>query len=103
MRHVTTDTFSTSEVAHYDYPYGEDFVIADTGCFAGEVNGNECNRHRIRYNTTRVFRYDTDHIACHEMGHAVGLWHRSINDGCMAKNWRHWSGHSRAHVNAYYG
>lgn len=103
MRHVTTTSFSNSEVAHYDAAYGEDFAIADTGCFVGEIDGNECNRHRIRYNTDRVFNYDTDHVACHEMGHAVALGHRSTNDGCMAKNWRSWSGHSRAHVDSYYG
>jgi predicted Zn-dependent protease len=45
---------------------------------------------------------DLDHVACHEMGHTVALRHGSTDDGCMAKNWRHWSAHSRAHVDGRY-
>ena len=72
---------------------------------------NECERHEIRYNEAALDQLSDSNdksLACHELGHSVGLKHRQVDgevgNGCMDNN--HWyggyTGHDEDHLSAHY-
>lgn len=84
------------DVRVWDYPYGDNGVLAWVECppdntGTGGTDPNRwCRGQKLRYNSHYWWNsteYDTEdgrrRIACHELGHTVGLRHLSTTDSCM--------------------
>lgn len=93
-----TSNSSIADVIVYENPYtdycGFDWyagpkvggIIGLTTCGSTLSNGR-CNMHTIRLdsNYTNIVTWPSKHVlACHEMGHVIGLTHAGSNQTCMA-------------------
>lgn len=77
----------------------------------GTQSGNDpnrtCSRSRVRINLTNGGQ-PTQPVVCHEMGHSVGLRHRTDVSSCLwnlgppSSNSSVWDAHDKAHVNTKY-
>ena len=106
------------DVLAQDEPYGANGLVGWVECppNATEVGGSHpsrtCRGQYLRYNATYAatdFATETGrrHITCHEMGHTVGLRHRTTNDSCITNTWPNplpttLAAHDIAHINAQY-
>lgn len=77
-----------ADVASYDSHYSDEEWYGLASCVT--ANGDECSHWHIQYNLKYIDTFDEAwHLACHEIGHSVGLKHRPPNEdadlGCMAR------------------
>lgn len=97
-----------------DYNYTVNWPIAWTDCPPASAEGGShpnrwCQPSKIRFNGDRRGYYDTSFervaIACHEIGHTIGLRHTSNTNSCMhayPQTSNVISGHDVDHINAAY-
>ena len=89
-----TSCATSTDLCVFDYDYGIDVTwrgIADcTGTLWGGHPNMACSHHRVRINLYhnpyagyRVEIATSKRTLCHEIGHAVGLWHHNSNITCM--------------------
>lgn len=86
---TTTEIASTCDdyrydICVYDANYGNNGMNGWTEC-AGSISGShpskQCSVVYVRINT--YYSPAAERIACHEIGHAVGLQHTSSSSSCM--------------------
>jgi hypothetical protein len=72
---------------------------------------DRCERHEIRYNELALDNLNDDRdqsLACHELGHSVGLKHRQVEgaagNGCMDNDhfYPDYTDHDRSHLSDHY-
>lgn len=119
---TTTDT--APDVAAMDNDYGNNGIAAWVDCPAantgiGTRNASPetrwCRGQYLRFNGNAVVRNDyfatglrTEFLACHELGHTIGLRHRNVDGSCLATfgagalRQETLAPHDRLHVNAWY-
>ncbi|MCA2219246.1 M57 family metalloprotease [Jidongwangia harbinensis] len=90
----------------FDTPYGRNGVNGWNAC-AGTVSGSHpnqtCSLSYVRLNQT--YTWDVNNLACHELGHAVGLRHSTETSSCMfaaASPATITTTHDRGHLNTRY-
>jgi len=98
-----------------DWDNSTENIVGDTFCWDannGIFENQKCNRHEIRFDTSDVLdsswtTANRKSLACHELGHAVGLLHRDSSEHyCMevgvfgAKEYL--TSHDVAHINNNY-
>lgn len=96
-----------NDVTVWDEAYGGN-VSGWTECHAWHSASN-CNIVHVHINTSLSNipenRTDTFYLACHELGHSVGLMHSSDANSCMRQAWGsglHLTAHDIAHLNTLY-
>ncbi|MFE7456088.1 matrixin family metalloprotease [Streptomyces sp. NPDC057554] len=113
---TTKKNHSTLDVLVTDYNYGANGVAGWVECLPGSAtSGNHpfkrCDRQKLRLNGSYPADYRDAHsrrsVACHEIGHTVGLRHRETEGSCMSvkppsKVSPITSLHDDAHINAYH-
>jgi matrixin len=96
--------------AYYSTFCGFDWtqVIGLTTCVSLASN-NRCEKHEVRFDLNDMdgfTAFQRQTIACHEIGHTLGLTHRTETDGCMTNpaNFasRVYSSHDKAHINGFW-
>lgn len=109
---VTSD-HAGADVIVYDHAYGLNGAVAWVVCPGGATTwGNHpdraCHGQQLRYNLSYPAYYDTslkrEYLACHELGHTVGLRH-SNHQSCMnlSITWPSLSSHDiTQHINPKY-
>ena len=111
-----TETTSTTadDVVVFDFTYGLNGAVAWVVCpDAAFESGSDPNRwcfgQELRYNLTYADYYDTSGerawIACHELGHTIGLNHVGTTNSCLRLNYNGTtllSPHDVSHVNSNY-
>lgn len=111
-QHVCPVTSSRDVVAK-DADYGAIGYTSWVKCVVSDgVGGSHpnrrCNHQEIRFNgNSSVSQYFDTYserrtLACHEIGHSVGLRHGSVNASCMDNSSTLTSVHDDAHVDAKY-
>ncbi|GFH38028.1 hypothetical protein [Streptomyces pacificus] len=113
---TTKKSHSTLDVLVTDYNYGSNGAVGWVECLSGSSTSGShpykrCDRQKLRLNGSYSSFYGNAHdrksMACHEIGHTVGLRHRETDGSCMSN--KHPSSissltstHDDAHVNAYH-
>lgn len=96
------------DVCAFDYTYGATGWLGIYDCigsFSGAHPDMRCSRGRVRFNLTYPdTAANAESLACHEMGHAVGLRHTYLTSSCLVQDGFpvNWNAHDIAHVNAHY-
>ncbi len=114
---VVTETTNSSiaDVTVYDGNYGLNGAAGWVECFAGEPDqggshpNHWCQGQSLRYNYSysSFFNDATSlaYIACHELGHTIGLRHTGDSTSCMTADTPNGAGvlntHDRSHINSY--
>lgn len=89
----------------FDSAYGNNNLAGWNAC-AGTTSGSHpnqtCSLAYIRFNQT--YTWSPDALACHEIGHSVGLRHSTQAGSCMVNplSGSNLTSHDRAHINAAY-
>ena len=117
---VTTRHIPSSpglDVLVTDYNYGFTGILGWVECLPGSaVSGSQprvrCDRQKLRLNGSYRSYFNTAgkrrSLACHEIGHTVGLRHTSDSASCMRTPFDpddfdiYTSAHDNAHINATY-
>lgn len=114
---VTSKTDRTDVIVHdgdYNTYCGYDWCCDEGGGVIGLGNclstnwWGKCEQHQIRYDndyTRNVSAWRRQSLACHEMGHTVGLAHRETDTSCMTDKSvtsRYLSAHDKSHINSNY-
>lgn len=103
----TSCTDASHDVCVFDSAYGNNGFVGWNAC-AGVASGNHagmtCSLNYVRFNQT--YSFDPLGLACHELGHAVGLRHDTATDTCMhtptSSARRYLSVHDRDNLNWWY-
>lgn len=102
------------DVYVYDYDYGENGLVAWVHCPPGATTGGTftsgwCKGQKLRFNNAYLGYYDTyderAHVACHELGHTVGLRHETGGlNSCMdfGTPYKDLTPHDRTEINDNY-
>ena len=87
---------SNTDVIVWDFHFGTNEYAGWTECSDVAVHGGGsgrmewCRPQHIFYNLSRTGYFSTGTrrrmIACHELGHTIGLQHRQVSATCMHKN-----------------
>lgn len=97
-----------------DFDYGNNGYTGWTECVPGtELIGahpyRSCDSQKIRFNGNSRYAWEVDThnerltLACHEIGHTLGLWHFANSDkSCLNNNALVTSNHDDAHINFNY-
>ncbi len=99
----------------YDDYCGHDWMTPGNSGVVGlascddDNSANECERHTVRYNinfTAGTTTANRRGLACHELGHTLGLAHRTSSTSCMQQGYPKpalaYSTHDRDHLNDNY-
>jgi hypothetical protein len=109
---MTTDEFQSqdanTDVVAVDVAYGTDASHSWWGLWTCDtlVSGSstQCNKGTMRFNLS--WGTPTAVLACHEVGHSVGLDHSLETSSCMVQPTSptadDFSTHDRSHINGYY-
>lgn len=105
----------TADVGVYDYTYGANGIWGWVHCppnntgVGGAHPNRWCRGQTLKYNLSYPGAFDTDferrYMACHEMGHTVGLRHSGNTASCMYANVatsNYLDAHDNSHINAQY-
>lgn len=105
-----TTTSCTQETCAMDSDYGNNGLFGWNACYPGATSGSHpnqtCSNDWVRYNTNGSLpALSANVVACHELGHAVGLRHTAANS-CMRNNPLpsnpDLTDHDRGHINSRY-
>lgn len=104
----TTDTYYTTLCGH-DWCQTNEAPPCAVGLYVCEsLSGSKCQQATVRYNnywTDEEGQTNERGLACHEVGHSLGLLHRD-GDGCIhqgyPKSGLFYSDHDRGHLNVEY-
>ncbi len=72
------------------------------------LSGLKCEQHTVRFDISYFNAANQSNergLACHEIGHTLGLTHRDADNGCMKTNApqnTYLTDHDKAHLNTYY-
>ena len=105
---------SIADVRYYDYEFGLNGIYGWTTCASGAAYGGSypsrwCKPQNLNLNISYSAVYDTQterrSIACHELGHTLGLqhapdWSTCMYDGYYVSTWI--NAHEVDHINAQY-
>lgn len=96
--------FDRYYVDYCGVPWGQG-VVGMTTCMTLTAT-NRCEQSNVRFNLTFMDNWtipERRYNACHEIGHAIGLKHRTAaNGGCMESGkWTYtdWLPHDKGHIN----
>jgi len=98
----------TYELCVYDSNYGDNGVNGWNSCvagFSGSHPNQKCEQQWVRIN--QFFDPPAQRIACHEMGHSVGLRHTGDQASCLKQtilggNSERLTAHDKGHLNDNY-
>lgn len=99
----------TERVCVFDANYGNNGLYGWNACRSGASGSHpnmRCSHQWVRLNTAYT-PPSAQRLACHELGHTVGIRHTSSTDTCMttdlnASTSLQLNAHDRAHINANY-
>lgn len=103
-----TDYDFTTLCGHNWYDAGDGEAVVGLYTCENKAPDGACNHSFVRFEQEWIDAGTTSErrsLACHELGHSVGLQHRSDSSGCMPSTINgvtNWSLHDRNHVNAHY-
>ena len=113
-----TTYWQIADVWVYDADYGQNGVAGWVDCPASAPQGINAQGHRwcknqtLKYNLNASYAPYTEdagsraYLACHEMGHTVGLWHWDDESTCMIPNAPNGPtdlhDQDKQHINSYY-
>lgn len=102
------DSSYEREVKIYDDYYGDTGWAGRWYCARyGSVHFEVCEVGIVQFNLSYSADYSTNskrHLACHEVGHSLGLAHGS-GSSCMVKggyDYRYFTSHDIGHINYFY-
>jgi hypothetical protein len=111
----TDGSDSLPDVRVWDEPYGPTTWLARVECptnntgTGGSHPNRWCRGQILRYNSTHTGFWGTEanrrSVACHEIGHTVGLRHTTDSSSCMYNGSTYpqtLNAHDRAHINGRY-
>lgn len=106
-----TSDITVTNINVVDSNYGAIGWVGMWDC-ASWGSGNTCKRGDVYLNQYGPYipggSYDATErrsLVCEEVGHAVGLAHRLVNEGCMSQEWdrtRWTNDHDNVHINNWY-